>query len=557
MRQAGISPPCWRTEPVEAGARKEAGHEKRGVQSAGFSGKRNGPIMSKAEEKTALPERMPGEYGTPRLVSITAFLLLAAGYLVVDFCAYSLPAPAATAVAFLEAALILLLTLVNVRQGVYLLVILLIFSDDISRMNPYGGYEGLSNLLTVPLAGVSLGNYVVLGVIAAGCLFGLLRWLSAPEKGRLCGADYLALALLAIYLLAALHGIGALLGNPRGAINDLNLPIMVCGSYLLVRIHFQEPARIMRLWKYVILAAGAKAMVWAMWYIAGVGLEFGETIRVSSESGRVLLVLVFLFGFTLIGHGHGARLREKLLALGLSAAAWFNLLVNASRGPWLMAGFGLFVIFMVERVRAKIKYFLVAMVCCVALTAALFAVNPGAFKTIGYFAGTLRFWETEELMKSHSTAARVYEFYNIHAQLADHNNLLLGEGPGSRFSDRYHPFPFGLTRGDYTFEEIKHRRFENAHGLLQNLMLNTGYGGMFLILGALGLLWVSCYRSYRQLRLSGLRAISLGLFAFLPAMVYSTWSIKNNVLLGLMLGLAGVLSHAAREDREKTPPDGR
>jgi hypothetical protein len=180
-------------------------------------------------------------------------------------------------------------------------------------------------------------------------------------------------------------------------------------------------------------------------------------------------------------------------------------------------------------------------------------VRPEAYDQIGYYWSTLQFWNEGNVQRSESTMVRVYEFLNIHALLADTGNVLLGMGPGSRFSDTYHAIPFGLNVSAYTFEEIRDRSFENPHGLLPNLMLDTGYGGMLFYLSMMAAMYVLCFRCFRRAGNVSVKAVALSVLAFLPAIVYMSWSPKINMFVGIFLGMVGALRCITAESAAVSP----
>jgi len=462
-------------------------------------------------------------------------------FLLYDFAAYSLPAAVQVPLTYTHGAAVLLIALVDLPLALLVFVASLIFADDISRLVPTSGAAHLHSFMTVPVADVAVGNFVALGIVGLGLLFGLLRWSEEPRFSRLTTLDAAVLGIGGIYVLALIHGLQWLTGNPRGTLHDLNLPIMVCGLYLTVRFHAQTKEALVRLLKYMFLAAGARAVVWAGWALAGVGVEFGTTIRVAFESGRVLLVFVLAAGLALQSRRIDLPRRSRLIALGLAACAAFNLLIHAGRMDWLFAAFACGVLLMLGGLRDKIRWLVVGAVCLVVVVGGLLAVRPELFGTLRYYASTLKFWDIHSLSQSRSSMVRVYEFANIHAQLRDHDNLILGEGPGSHFTDRYYPFPFGLTKDDYSFGDIQSRQFQKPHGLLQTLLLNLGYGGMLVYLTLVGVVYAHCFSVFRKTLRPVLKIVAIILLAFLPAMVYQSWSAKTNMLLGIFLGLAGSL----------------
>ena len=465
------------------------------------------------------------------------FALLVLAYLAYDFISYQLPPMVGTLFVVAIVGAVVVVGLVNLRWALGLFLVALIFADDISRVDPVSGT--LSSILTISAGGVAVGNLIALALIALALLFGVVRLSQRPAVPPIHRIDACMLAILAVYAVATLHAYPMWFRNPRGVVNDLNLPIMLAGIYFLTRWTADTPGRIVLLWKLLLAVCAAKAVGWLLYFLLGIGFEFGKTLKVSNESGRVILILVFAWAFVVQQGDCPVRRRERILAAAWIAAAGIGLLIQAQRGPWLMTAFAFIVLLMFGRLRDKLRWLLAGVIGLIVTFAAVSYWMPDAFDTIRFHASSLRFWEQEQLESSTSTVIRIYEFKNIHAQMADHDNLILGEGPGATFSDNYHQFPFGIFPGDYTWEEIERRTFQNPHGLIQNLMLNLGYGGMLVYLGLIGILYWSCFELVRKSRKPYFRAIALALLAFLPAMVYSSWSPKNNMVLGVLFGIIG------------------
>jgi hypothetical protein len=476
------------------------------------------------------------------------YAVLLAVFLALDSIAYNAPAALGQAVAMTASALVLVLALGRVDLGGLVFLILVILADDISRLDPL---ETPVNLLTAPIAGVAVVNLVALAYIALATLFAAIAWANKPQFFRLTLTDIAVIAIAGAYTLALLHGLPAALGNPRGAINDLNLPIMVCGFYFIVRIHANTPERRLQLWRWLVAAMSVKATIWACWFAVGLGFAFGDTIKVSNESGRVLLVLILIWGLILQSASLKLPARDRIAGLVLTAAAGINILVQSQRSIWLMAGFGVAMLLLLGSPRDKLRWIVGAGVMAAVIVFAVLVFKPDAFLTIGYHARTLAFWAPDKQVYNTSIVIRVHEFQNIHATLVDHRNLILGEGPGSVFTDEYHPIPFALTTGDFTAAEIQKREFQNAHGLVQNLLLNLGYGGTAAFLLALAAIYLSAILNVFRTRDPAHRAIALALAAFFPAMAYSAWSPKNNILIGLFAGFIGL--YAASKSLELSP----
>jgi hypothetical protein len=477
-------------------------------------------------------------------------LLLIPLYFVHDYVSYESGTSFTGLIVYALIAVIALVGVINLKLAFLLFTITLVFADDISRHHPSGSY--LQSMLTISVGGVAVANILALSLVLLSVLFWALTFSRTVRRPRLSRPDLCILSIGLIYTLATLNGFRWWFINPRGVLNDLNLPIMLLGLYLVARWTLTTRAEVRWFWNLLLTACGAKTAGLLIYFLIGEGFEFGSTLKVSQESGRVILVLVFAWGLVLQDRELPARYQERVLGLFLMTAAGVSLLVQSQRGPWLMTAFAFMVLLFLGRSQHKVRWVTTGAVAVIMTFAAVTYWMPDAFHTIRYHASTLRFWETADFEKSPSTVVRMYEFKNIHAQLADKNDLILGAGPGATFSDKYYEIPFGVSTDEYPWPEIQKRRFQNAHGLLQNLMLNVGYGGMIVYLSLLAVIYWSCFQLVRHVQ-GYERGIALTLLAFLPAMFYSSWSAKNNMLLGILLGIVGCMWSLEKESDPKIP----
>ncbi len=475
-------------------------------------------------------------------MSLRSLALCTVLFVAFDNYSYILPQPLPLLVTYAHALAIVLVVLVNIRVGLVFLLLSLIFCADIPRIKG-DAYPPLTNLMTASLSGVTIGNYVALAAIGVAVFLALGVFMRNPQGLRLTKADACVLVIPAVYGLATLHGIGAAFENPRGALNDLNLPLMVCGLYFATRVFLSEEDWLIRLWRLIMLVVAAKVVVWSAYFVLGIGRNLGQSVITSPESGRFLTVPLLLYGLALQSGRSGLSRRHKFLPLTLSILSGFNMLVQLTRMAWLELGYGCVVMLVLGRFRDKLRWILFVSIGALLVFGGVVLIRPQALHTIKYFASTLNVLNSGTVYGSKSTTVRIHQFKNIHAQLVYHDNLILGDGPGSTYSDRYHPFPFKLRPGmDYTWQEIWSRRFERGHGLLPNLILNTGYGGMAAYLMAMLGLNVLCLAALRRVKNSpALFPIAFTLVACFPTFVYESWSAKNNMTLGFVMGIVACL----------------
>lgn len=492
------------------------------------------------DERAVSNEQSGARTQGARFFPLTLLGAVTAGYVIYDYICYFAPPSQAVAFAYAQCAVILFLGIVNIRWGVYGFLVCLIFADEISRnLWEYTGDSGVISFLTVSAGGVALANVAAMALIGVALAVAVLRYVERPRPFRVHVGDWAVIAIAGLFALATVHGFKNAWGNPRLAMNHLNLPIMLAGLYLVVRIFFTEEDQVFRLWRMLLVATSAKIIGWTGLAMLGQGSMFGTTLRVGFGAVWTLFVLVLLMGVILVIHGRGIAKMDRLAAAALILMAGTLLLISAGRMLWLLTAFGLLVLVVLDRMRSKMLVLGVGALCAVGVVYFVAFLGESMFETIGSMASTLKIWESHSVTTSHSTMVRAYEFRNIHAQLADHNNLLLGDGPGSTFTDRYHPFPFGLSDGDYPITEQEVRQFRNSHSLLTQLMLQVGYLGTLVYILCFVLLYVALFGAYRHVDIPHIKLIALALLCFLPSMVYMSWNSKANMLLGIIVGGTG------------------
>ncbi|HOD48532.1 MAG TPA: O-antigen ligase family protein [Candidatus Hydrogenedentes bacterium] len=497
--------------------------------------------------------------GTSRLFPPVLLGTLVAVYALYDHISYYFPPSQAAAFAYSLCALIVFLAILNVRWGLYAFLVCLVFADEISRnLWEYTGDSGVTSILTVSLGGVAVANLAALAIIAVALVAAALRFAERPHPPALHLSDWAIVAIAGLFAFATAHGIRNALANPRLAANHLNLPIMLAGMYFVVRFFFREEDNLFQLWRVLILATSAKIIGWTGLALMGKGSMFGTTLRVGFGAVWTLFVFVLLIGVVLVTHGRGVTaITDRVIAAALILMAGALLLISAGRMLWLLTAFGFLMLVILDRLRTKVIVLAFSALCATAIVYVVALWGESMFETIGSMAGTLKIWEAHSVTASLSTMARVYEFRNIHSQLLEHNNLLLGDGPGSTFSDQYHPYPFGLSENDYSVAEQESRQFRNSHSLVTQLILQVGYLGLLVYVLCFALIYAALYAAYRHMRHPRLRLIALSLLCFLPSMVYMSWNSKSNMLLGIVVGGTGLLIQNAHANSPNTGSEER
>ena len=478
------------------------------------------------------------------------FVLLLAN----EVMSYHAPPRLATAAVLGISTALVITALVHVRTALIVFVVWLVLSDDISRYTQTDLDGGLVSVLTLSIGGVALINPLALVLVALAVFAAVVRWSRTPARFSLLLPDVAVAAIVVLYLVATLMGLEWVLDNPRGALNSWNLPLMTAGLYTAFRVT-PWPGRSLEIfWTAVLLAVGAKAFLWTLYFFLGIGVPFGGIVRVGFESGRVLFILLIAAACAAWVLREPEHLGARVLLAALALFAGFNVFVHAGRMEWLFAGLAIVLVWLFSPAQGKLRVALGVTAIGLAGFALIASYNPAVLSTLAYFASTLVFWDPELVTASRSTMVRVYEFANIRAELEEAGRMAIGFGPGGTFTDRHHPFPFPLTVDDFSLEERMSRQFQGAHGLLQNTLLVLGLAGTALYLIALAALYALAAAAYRHLPSNTERVIALALVGFLPAMMYLTWSAKSNMLFGILLGVLGVLvSRCSTQTDEQFP----
>ena len=468
-----------------------------------------------------------------------------------DWISYFLPEAIGMPIAYAHCALLLVVTVANFQLGLTFFLISIVIADDISRFLYQDlNTQELSNFMTVKIQSVTLVNYVAIGIVIIGIISSLKNRSDNLKSFRLNMTDYCVMCIAIVYAAASLHGYNNALNNIRVALHHLNMPVMLCAFYIVLRLHFSSTKQLQKLWMYFILAVSAKGIMWVLFAVTGVGSMFGGTIRVGFGIALLLLILPVSCGLILQQKNLSIRPIERITAIFTAVMAGEIILITAGRMTWIFTLYALVIIFALAWRYLNYRRVAAALICLIVLNLAVMRVAPMMFDTMGLMANSLNIFDADSVAGSHSTLVRIHEFKNIHAQLKDKDNLLLGEGPGGHFTDKYSPFPFQLREYDYPREQIITRKFIKPHGLLQRLMLNIGYGGMTVYLLCIFFVYLSCLLSYRCSENEIIRYIMLALLAFLPGIVYMTWSTKASMICGISFGIIGCICNIIDKSKD-------
>lgn len=454
----------------------------------------------------------------------------------------------AQAIAYAHGALLLLLAASNLRLAMNAFVFSAVLVDDISRFSfsQAASPDRLINIATVSIQGITLINYIALGLFLAALTQAARENMHGTKTPKLFAPDWCVAGVAAVYAISALHGYHNLLNHFRVALNHLNMPIMLCLFYAAIRLHYRRTEQIAPLWNCLLLPIAAKAILWTIFALLGIGTMFGTTIRVGFGITLLLFVLLLAYALTLQNRRINMPPLDAYLVIIAAVAGAEILLITAGRMSWIFASFAILVVLVLAWRALNSKRIAAMLVCLAVLNLAVMQVAPKMFTTMGSMAGSLNFLDPNQITGSHSTLIRVYEFKNIHAELKQERNLILGKGPGGHFTDRIHPFPIHLRDADYSKTQIATRQFTKPHGLLQRLILTLGYGGMAIFTICMAGMYFSCFYAFRAAPNALSKSIALALLAFLPAIVYMTWSAKATMICGLCMGIVGAAYRIAR-----------
>lgn len=503
--------------------------------------------MAVASRQEESPSKAALNALVPTPLKVFSFAI---AFLAVDITSYFLPPIIGVAFALAVSLSIIVIAPISVYRSLICMIAILILSDDLGRGSSLSPGAEPTSILTVSIASISLINFVTLWIIGIGFLVAVLRWSRRPKIGMPSPVAMALIAIGALYIVGTIHGVSSVIANPRGALNDLSLPLMSLGLACILRQNLNK-RQLMTLWGVLLSAMAAKALVWPLYFALGIGAEHGSTLRPSNESGRILLVLLLSFGFVMQSGAVHSTYRQKLLSILIAGASAFIIFITGSRGTWLAAIVASTILWLFSKVADKLKVSVLITLVAAGIILGIQTLRPDTFRTLKYFAGTIKFWENEGMGYSESNLVRIYEFKNIHAQLVDNRNLFLGEGPGSTFSDAYHQFPMPLRESDYPIEEILRRRFETPHSIIAILILNFGYVGMVGYFAAIGIIFFRLLMHWRTMVPGLQRQFLLMYLSYYPTAVYYCWTSKTNMVYGVVLGTAWIFDLGFREQRQR------
>ena len=426
---------------------------------------------------------------------------------------------------------------INLRFGIAYYIVVLILSDDFSRLGvPH------SSIYTVIPGPLSLSVYWTLAVLGGVLAVAAAR----PRDGKALRMDLCVLGLVGLYFVAAIIGLPNAIAYPRIFVQDLSYIVnLVCG-YAAVRVAFSERHHSLQLVGILLSALGAKAIVSLAYYGVGIGIPAGANLRVLFDSSRVALGLLALVSVALLAHGEASRRRSTVVLLLFLFSALFNMLSFASRGNIILLSFGLLIL-LVNRPHRTVVH-PQAMLRSFATVAGLVTISLVAMQTLR--PGSLEYatWKATSIVEVNSrgiptsTGSRILETVNISGHLIRSGNALWGKGLGGSFVDDVIPYRHLLVdRSAYTYESISTGQLHRPHGTHLVILLKMGFGGLIAYYALLSLFAGMALRRLRRLTDPLIFALGTGMLGSLPFFLFKNFTSQLQVLMGVVLALITVL----------------
>lgn len=429
----------------------------------------------------------------------------------------------------------------NIKSAFFFMIPVFIFSDDISRIDPYNDIS-FNSILNIKLLGLPVSHYLtftIFAILLAEYLYKLIfKKVYKVKINPLIGKYFFVFIML--YFFMAISGIQNLPSHFRYYINDLS-PIFYTGTYFWLTLRLINSKQdLNKIFWLLILALAAKNIVWFFEYFMGIGYEFGTTLRVMSESGKVLSVLLIYFPLAALIFKNKEKYFNniKIFSVFMLIFAFFNIFAYASRGTWIYALIGFFVFLTFLPKVKRLKVFVSGIILAAVIITSTFIIKPQARSVYSYLTKTIVTTFTGEVSEfNHSSAVRLFEGLNIYAKLKKNKTILTGHGAGAWFDYSYARFPFPFTSGDYVEKELSAQTFHKPHNSFLNIFLKSGILGLFVFIFVQIMFFANSYKIAQITEDIYRRAVLTGIVSGLPLILLSNWTTKMNMFIGIILAI--------------------
>ncbi len=429
------------------------------------------------------------------------------------------------------------------KRGAYISIPIMIFADDISKFNPLmlGGTTDLHSIWTFKIIGMTFPYFFILSVLISI----YIRVILSNSVYKITKIDKAMFFLLVTYLIGLFSGLYQKASSvPKYAISDFAPVVVIFAIYFYIRFFFQNKKTLSKIIEIIYISIGVKAFMGVIFFLSGYGTQFGTTIRVSLESGRVFYIFSFFYALLSILYRH--RKKDMLLHLLIGISSIFLVITYSGRMEWIFTFIGIIIIYFSTQKAIRTKVVSLSFSLIAAIIFLLFL--SGKTQTIFHRFSTLKRFTISSVGGETSTGTRIVEIINIWQKLRYENKMLFGAGMGNWFTDKYFRFPWPLGPADYRWEWRQAGTYFNPHPLLVNIFFKSGFSGLIIYFIFLYLVFSLINRLKKQRMPLNIKITLVSIYAYIPYLLLNHWSSKIRILLGLLLGIIANIEILLKED---------
>ena len=449
--------------------------------------------------------------------------------------------------------LLLLVVLLEPKKSIYLLIPAFIFADDTSRFLPHSNLD-LHSIWTIKLFGFTFPYLLVLALAYPLFIF----YMRKENDTRVTKIDRIMFFLLLTYGVGMLSGLPNIFTYFKMYLSDIAPFVAIVIIYIFIRTFTRDEESIHTFSLLLIYSIGIKAVLGLIFFFTGYGKAFGTITRVTFESGRIFYTLeIFITaGILLFMNKKRWNIKSIFLLIFLFSSLFFRI-SYAGRMAWLLtivgAGIFLYIIPHKKRLAALLYIGVGTFITLIILKA------TGMSHTLIGRLTTLSMWSAYGEGGETSTAVRIVEMINVWHTIWAHKRIFWGVGAGGYFTDKYFHFPFPLNLSDYRLEWIRQRTFFHTHIPIFNIFFKGGLIAFTCYIIFSFKLFFFNISLLKKVESYWWKGVFAGFISFYPEILTHNWSTKQNMMIGIILGILGNLELIERNKNRDSiylfPPD--
>ncbi len=436
-------------------------------------------------------------------------------------------------------ALLLLMVMFEPKKSIFLLFPAIFFANDVSRFSAQTSLD-LHSIWNVKVFGFTFPYFLTLFLIYPIIVY----YLKKDEDTKITTMDRIIFLLLLTYGTVMLSGVFNIFSNFKMFLSDI-APFMAIGTiYIFIRAFFRDEKSVRTLVILLIYCIAIDVLLNVFFFLIGYGTHFGTTFRTTSDSGRIFYTLGIFIPAGIFFLKKRKTTIESILLLLFMFGSLFLIISWAGRMSWILSivGAGIFLYLLPRKLRKPMVLWIIFTLLLIFMILSM----TGATRTLITRMTTLTIWSPYQATGETSTAVRIVEVINAWHTVWTRKRILWGVGAGGYFTDKFFRFPFPLTLADYKLEWIQQRTFFHTHIPIFNVFFKGGLIAFVLYLMFAFKIFSFTINSYRHIKSDWWKGVLIGFVSFYPLLLTHNWTTKQNMLIGIILGVLANLESVNR-----------